>query len=160
MKIHLILYLITFAISLFIYSQNIMAKTNDLNTNNKQIKKVLNKYTWKKRQLIIFTPDKNNEQYRLFKDVETDFESDLNERKLHTWYLVANEQVILNQQINNDLSAQSFRDYFKVDKDQFTLILIGLDSGEKLRLNTANIDYVFSKIDQMPMRLQEIQNKE
>ena len=122
-----------------------------------RVKLALNEYAWEKRQLIVFSPGNEHNQYQLFKKVQAEFSEEFEERKLHAWHVVASDSVRLDSEARGDITSQDFRDTYNVSKNEFRLILIGYDQGEKLRQKKVNIDYLFSEIDQMPMRVQEMQ---
>ena len=124
---------------------------------NEKVTSALNEYAWEKRQLIVFAPSKEHTQYQLFKKVTVEFGDELKERKLHTWHVIANDPVRLDSKIQDGIKSQDFREAYTVSNDEFRLLLIGYDQGEKLRQKQVNIDYLFSEIDQMPMRIQEMQ---
>ena len=124
---------------------------------NEKVKLALNKYAWEKRQLIVFTPSNAHDQYQLFKKVAAEFGDEFKERKLHTWHVIANDVVRLDSKVQDGIKSQDFRDAYSVSNDEFRLLLIGYDQGVKLRQKQVNIDYLFSEIDQMPMRIQEMQ---
>ena len=59
-------------------------------------------------------------------------------------------------------NTKDFEKYsaFKINPDLFTLVLIGKDGGRKLSSNTIITSIkLYSLIDQMPMRKQEIKNQ-
>ncbi|WP_299879745.1 DUF4174 domain-containing protein [uncultured Cocleimonas sp.] len=122
-----------------------------------KIQSALNEYAWEKRQLIVFSPSYEHQQYQLFKQVLAEFSEEFEERKLHTWHVIAKDSVRLDSKISSDVSNLGFREMYKVSVNEFRLLLIGYDQGEKLRQKKVNIDYLFSEIDQMPMRIQEMQ---
>ena len=124
---------------------------------NDKITSALAQYAWEKRQLIVFSPNNDHPQYQLFTKIETEYKDDIVERKLHTWHVVADDLVKLDLVKKNEIRSQMFRDTFGVNINEFRLLLIGYDQGEKLRQKSVNIDTVFSAIDQMPMRVQEMQ---
>ncbi|MEM7008318.1 MAG: DUF4174 domain-containing protein [Thermodesulfobacteriota bacterium] len=69
----------------------------------------------------------------------------------------------LNQKDKGDyfmsLSASESKrliDKYKIEPGKTAFILIGKDGGEKERLSEPNVDYFFNKIDQMPMRINEM----
>ena len=125
---------------------------------NDKVTSALGQYAWKKRQLIVFSPHAEHDQYQLFIDTLSKVRSEFEERKLHSWHVVADNKVMLNSVVKNDVNNQDFRDAYEIDKNEFQLLLIGFDQGEKLRQQSVNIDFIFSEIDQMPMRMQEIQD--
>ncbi len=124
-----------------------------------KVRLALSEYAWEKRQLIVFTPNKGHDQYRLFKSVQAEFREEFEDRKLHAWHVIANEKVMLDSLVRDDIKNQGFRETYDVNKNEFRLLLIGYDQGEKLRQKKVNIDYLFSEIDQMPMRMQEMEEK-
>ncbi len=121
-----------------------------------KIKSALDQYAWEKRQLIVFSPNKDHDLYQLFKKVQTKYSDEFKDRNLHTWHVIAENKVTLNSIARNDINSQDFRDVYSVNKDDFQLLLIGYDLGVKLRQKKVDIKYLFSEIDQMPMRLQEM----
>ena len=125
---------------------------------NDKVTSALGQYAWKKRQLIVFSPHAEHDQYQLFIDTLSKVRSEFEERKLHSWHVVADNKVMLNSVVKNDVNNQDFRDAYEIDKNEFQLLLIGFDQGEKLGQQSVNIDFIFSEIDQMPMRMQEIQD--
>jgi len=118
----------------------------------------MNEFAWKKRQLIVFSPSDTHQAYLRFKMIEEKEKPGFNERNLHTWHVIAEKKVKLSTNQTTHFSNQEARDHFQVNIDQFRIILIGYDQGEKLRQTNVDIDFLFSKIDQMPMRIQEMQN--
>lgn len=122
-----------------------------------KVKSALNEYAWEKRQLVVFSPTSKHKQYQIFKAMQLEFSEDFEERNLHSWHVVGNDSVKLDSRMRAKITSQDFRNTFNVDENKFRLLLIGYDQGEKLRQKQVNIDYVFSEIDQMPMRIQEMQ---
>lgn len=123
----------------------------------KNINDVLGAFAWDKRQLIVFTPDSEHQQYKLFKKKTIELQTELEERNLQSWHVIADSKVLLNTTVRDDVNNQEFRDQYAVKNNEFRLILIGYDQGEKLRLEKVNLNTVFSTIDKMPMRIQELQ---
>ncbi len=128
-----------------------------ISSANEKVKSALSEYAWEKRQLIVFAPNIEHKQYQLFKKVSAEFRDEFEERKLHTWHVIANDSVRLDSTVKDDVTNQGFRDSFNVSRNEFRLLLIGYDQGVKLRQKQVNIDYLFAEIDQMPMRIQEMQ---
>lgn len=143
-----------------------MLSLNSLADGNsaEKVKSALSDYAWEKRQLIVFSPSIEHKQYQVFKKVEAEFAEEFEDRKLHTWHVIANnairlnstERAVMKTDIVSDITSQDFRESYNVSKNEFRLLLIGYDQGEKLRQKEVNIDYLFSEIDQMPMRIQEM----
>ncbi len=126
---------------------------------SKNIHEALGEFAWKKRQLIVFTPSIENKQYQLFNKSLIEFNQGFNERNIQSWHVIANDKVLLKDISREELKAKNFRTTYSVNNEEFRLILIGLDRGEKLRQQIVNLDEIFAKIDQMPMRIRELQPK-
>ncbi len=123
---------------------------------NDKVTSALGEYAWEKRQIIVFSPNAKHRQYKLFTKFLTENKQDFDERKLQTWHVIKNNSVTLDLIEKNDADDQDFREAYNISENEFSLILIGYDQGEKLRQSKVDINYIFSKIDQMPMRLQEM----
>ena len=119
----------------------------------------LNKFAWEKRQIVVFTPNANDPRLANFQTIKKTFAEDFAERFLHVWVAEAAKQVTLEGKPRNDLTADSFYQRFNVQPDEFRIVLIGYDQGEKLRQSEFNIDFLLGTIDQMPMRRQEMQSQ-
>lgn len=123
----------------------------------------LKKHRWKNRILIIKTTDQNAVKYQKqlaeFKMLEKEFA----ERKLITYEVVGDDLLYIDP-IEPLLTAskkvpESIIKILK-GKNAFEVILIGLDSGIKLRKTTVlTKQELFSLIDSMPMRRNELRNK-
>ena len=120
----------------------------------------LNDYRWKSRLLLVFTPSPDdslfNQQYCLLQEAK----ADLAERKLQLLLLTpqatTTELPFLSAPANKEYYQQ-----FQVPANAFTVILIGLDGGEKRRITNQVFQPqdLFATIDGMPMRRQEVQRK-
>jgi len=92
----------------------------------------LDQYRWHNRLLLIFSPNMENS------------------------ILKAILRQIKDNQLNSD-SALEIRQFFSIADGEFSAILVGKDGHEKIRLKgTPNLNEIFSTIDQMPMRMQEM----
>jgi len=100
------------------------------------------------REVWIFAPDADNASFITQKSLLNDA-AGLKERdiKVHEVLgLKANESV--------------FKQY-KASSQKFTFILFGKDGGEKLRSNNpVSLEKLYQTIDAMPMRRQEMKNKQ
>ena len=119
----------------------------------------LNEFAWEKRQIIVFTPSADDSRLANFQTIKKEFAEDFAERFLHVWVAEASKQVTLEGEIRNDLTAETFYQRFKVKPNEFRIVLLGYDQGEKLRQSEFNIDLLLGTIDQMPMRRQEMQSQ-
>lgn len=120
----------------------------------------LAEFAWQKRQLIVFTPNQQNEAFKHFQAFNTEYADDFAERKLQVWTIEAGKPVLLEGKQKSRVTAKAFYDRFAVKTGEFRVILIGYDQGEKLRQRAFNIDDLLGEIDQMPMRRQEIRSQD
>ena len=119
----------------------------------------LNEFAWEKRQIIVFTPSAEDSRLANFQMIKKEFDEDFAERFLQVWVAEAGKQVTLEGKTRNDLTADTFYKRFNVQPDEFRVVLLGYDQGEKLRQSEFNIDLLLGTIDQMPMRQQEMQSQ-
>ncbi|MBC7892388.1 MAG: DUF4174 domain-containing protein [Sphingobacteriaceae bacterium] len=107
----------------------------------------LERYRWKQRVLLVFAPAETakafSEQKTIFRQHETGFR----EREL----------VVLDL-LPGGKNTEALRRQFGVKPQEFTVILIGKDGGEKLRRPApVAAKELFDLIDSMPMRQRERQ---
>lgn len=104
----------------------------------------LESYRWKNRVLILFGPPESpglQEQ----RAVLSEDPQGLSER----------DMVILDPP-----DTGSLQNHYKVGPQDFTVILVGKDGGEKLRLDRpVTLGELFGLIDQMPMRRREMRQR-
>ena len=126
----------------------------------------LQSYTWKNRLILLFTPSVDHPAYQ----------RQLNSLGRHTYALQDRDLKVLHAaaagEINvpahqsqlhrrfPDKQSQKIYSEFDVSADSFTLLLIGKDGTVKMR-RTRLVDpqVIFDRIDQMPMRRREMQEK-
>ena len=119
----------------------------------------LNEFAWEKRQIIVFTPSLNDSRLDNFIKIKKEFTEDFAERFLQVWVAEASKQVTLESKPRKDVSVDAFYRRFNIQPNEFRVVLIGYDQGEKLRQSEFNIDLLLGTIDQMPMRQQEMQSQ-
>ena len=119
----------------------------------------LNEFAWEKRQIIVFTPSLNDSRLDNFIKIKKEFTEDFAERFLHVWIAETGKQVTLESKTRKDVSVDAFYQRFSVQPNEFRVVLLGYDQGEKLRQSEFNIDLLLGTIDQMPMRQQEMQSQ-
>jgi len=117
----------------------------------------LDDYRWQNRLLFLFAPDAKDEDYIKQLEALDANKRGLGERDLILFRVVGKEA----QQDTFTLaagSADSLRKKFEVT-GTFTLILVGKDGGVKRREETTvAVDDLFTQIDSMPMRQQEMRD--
>jgi hypothetical protein len=118
------------------------------------------------RALLIFaatsaTPDFAHQQ-QLFKNQATE----LAERDLivipvlHQWTPADADLRQSRNSFTTDAEQKRLRNRYNIQPDEFTVILLGKDGGEKLRSHIpVTIEELSSTIDSMPMRQQELRQR-
>ncbi|MHB0754309.1 DUF4174 domain-containing protein [Polaribacter sp. M15] len=117
----------------------------------------LTRMQWKNRVLLVFSDDKSDEKLQQqIKNLSKD-KKGLVERKIKVYQFVKKQYKI---DFDSDWSASTIKTKkFKKASESFKVVLIGLDSGVKLKQNTVlNTKKLFTVIDRMPMRKREIRN--
>lgn len=127
----------------------------------------LSEYQWNQRVLLIFSgeQDRGGLYPQQMAELLT-HQAELKERDLIFFQLMKddgsgpgigfNVPRIFSEQI------ALLRDYYSVSPQEFTIILVGKDGGEKLRKRNQvlSTQELFSIIDGMPMRRQEIRERQ
>lgn len=118
-------------------------------------------HQWENRILILSAKDANNAELLMQLQEFRANETGLKDRKLLIYQLVGEQYKIGLaddndwKEIPNDLWARAQK-----TKNEFQVILIGLDGGEKYKTSAfLPCEDLFAIIDAMPMRKAEIRNK-
>ena len=121
----------------------------------------LTKHTWKDRVLLVFSPSQQTAAYR---EQMEQFQSDpagMRERDLEVYQIFPEGLITSGADIldHNDLAAQ-YRAQYGIAPDEFRVLLLGKDGGEKLRESTVlRLDRLYGTIDAMPMRRREMRGQ-
>jgi hypothetical protein len=122
----------------------------------------------KNRVLLVFAPSDQTPDFERQLDLLASHPNDLRERDLVLLPVVAmvhppvtaNTLRVPHPPIASPTEQLDLRHRFHVAPNQFTVILIGKDGGEKLRQHTPiSIDKLNAVIDAMPMRQDEMRQK-
>jgi len=125
----------------------------------------LDDYRWERRVLIVFAPSDDHPEYQKQLEQLKGRKSGLVERHMLIVHVLPGdlakleleEQKEINQQ---EINQHELRDRFDVNKEQFSVLLIGKDGGTKMRSEQAlEIQNIFGRIDSMPMRQREMRNQ-
>ncbi|MDQ3534139.1 MAG: DUF4174 domain-containing protein [Bacteroidota bacterium] len=118
----------------------------------------MKKYQWKNRVLLVFTPDYEDARFKNQQEIITDNTNAIEERDL----------IVKIISLKSDLEEKQFskaevlqlRENFSIGNSDYTVILIGKDGTVKLRINdVVQANQLFSLIDSMPMRKEEMKNR-
>jgi len=112
----------------------------------------LKKYIWKNRVIVTFSPNKNNTDRSHFLNSINKNLCEYNSRNVIHIDLLFNE---------NNKEIEKFKSFFEklsLSPSEFRLILFGKDGRIKLNSRKTSLEEIFSLIDTMPMRQEEMLN--
>ena len=124
----------------------------------------LEKHQWTNRVLIVKTVDVQSNKYQEQVKEFTNSTEELIDRKL-ILYKINKEDFTLTNYQNSALNSsgkvsKKLAEGILNEKDNFEIILIGLDGGIKLQhTEVLTKQELFNTIDAMPMRRNEIKNR-
>jgi hypothetical protein len=118
----------------------------------------LAKHQWKDRLILVFS---NAQNESVAKKQLTQFAKQdvaLKERDLLIYRI--SPKMVIGPGNTSEITSEWFYQYYKVGKDEFNVILIGKDGGEKLRSEALiTPEKIFELIDTMPMRRAEMRRE-
>ncbi|WP_333892343.1 DUF4174 domain-containing protein [Mycolicibacterium gadium] len=117
----------------------------------------LGDYRWERRPLLVFAPtDSDPRLVETLGRIEArrcDFVS----RDMVLGLVVTEGNSTLDGQAINADESQRLRDRHAIGENAFSVVLIGKDGGEKLRVNgVPDLSVIYAVIDGMPMRGREM----
>ena len=105
---------------------------------------------WNSRVLLLFAPNANNTQLAQQKQMLDSRSAGLKERDLKVFEITGNSD-----------ADEQLRNRFHVKADSFAVVLIGKDGSKKLKHSEpADPNDIFKLIDSMPMRKDEIRQRQ
>ena len=116
----------------------------------------LSDYRWERRPLLLFAPAENDprlvEATRRIEASRCDFV----DRDVALGRIVTEGTSTLDGHVVDTNQARRLRSEFGVGADSFSVVLIGKDGGEKLRIaDVPDLQAIYAVIDGMPMRARE-----
>lgn len=115
----------------------------------------LSEYQWKSRLVVYSVPESELKIYDVPK-VASQNNGELVERDMLFFDLNGRDTGPLFKKLTTEESAELKKAY-KISDNEAVFILVGKDGGEKERLvGNLDLQYFFTKIDMMPMRIEEM----
>jgi len=116
----------------------------------------LSDYLWERRALLLFAPAESDprlvETMRRIEASRCDFA----DRDMVLGRIVTEGTSTLDGHVVDTSQAQRLVSEFGIGPDSFSVVLIGKDGGEKLRVaNVPDLQAIYAVIDGMPMRARE-----
>ena len=120
----------------------------------------LTAYQWKNRLLILSAPSEEDLRYQSFKEQLQRRTQEVQDRDLLAFHVFETGDGRLAQLPLNEGQVLFLRTQFSIQPGQRMAILIGKDGEVKLRRELpVDLSEIFSVIDAMPMRQQEMKKK-
>jgi len=117
-------------------------------------------FKWKSRLLFIFASERNDPFFRDLKGEISDRKNEVDDRDLVVFEILESGPSTMNTTQMDPQTAASLRKHFDLTQQTFALILLGKDGGIKLKRNDpVKLDDIFTLIDSMPMRKDEMRQK-
>lgn len=114
-------------------------------------------YHWNNRVLLLFAPQEQDAALQKQLAILTQKPAEVTDRDLIFYKFFLNNGVTPDAKTISAAETLAFRKNYSIEKDGFTLILVGKDGTEKLRKREpVSLRALFDLIDSMPMRKQEI----
>lgn len=116
----------------------------------------LGDYRWEQRPLLVFAPTGSDprlvEMLRRIEATRCDFAS----RDMVLGQLVTEGTSTLDGHVIGPDESRQLANQYAIGDDAFSVLLIGKDGGEKLRVNAVpDLQAIYAVIDGMPMRSRE-----
>lgn len=121
----------------------------------------IDRYQWKQRLLLLFTPDMTHSEFERQLYWLGDYSEEMADRQLLVLRITPEETYQADGTLFNQARTEWFYHYYDADPRNFTAILVGLDGQEKYRSIGLAItpQELFTLIDQMPMRQTQIRRR-
>jgi hypothetical protein len=124
-----------------------------------QSEDILRPYIWKNRLLMVFATSDKCLDYQKQMSIIAKASKGFAERHLIVLSIFENHGITSTHQNLDFLTCKKLYDKFKISKDDFAVVLIGKDGGEKYRKNAIlTNEELFAIIDAMPMRKTEMKH--
>ena len=118
-------------------------------------------YQWEKRLLLIFAPIRSDHRFMALDETLSDKRAELQDRDMLVFRIFESGTSYAARQKMSLENAESLRRRFKVPSGEIHQILIGKDGGVKLTGDEkTTLQSVFDLIDTMPMRRQEMRERD
>jgi hypothetical protein len=116
---------------------------------------------WTKRLLLVFAADNAQSNFQSLANEISSRQADVDDRDLVVFEILESGTSRMNRSRIERQEAVSIRKQFGIAPDEFAVILVGKDGGIKLKRNdNVRLEEIFRLIDSMPMRQNEMRQKD
>jgi hypothetical protein len=140
----------------------ILMALSDISSRDAQAQSLdLSVFQWKNRLLFLFAPNRNHPMFDALHKSLAARQSEASDRDLVIFEILESAASSMNNESIDSETARLLREKFDILQDEFTVILIGKDGGIKLnRKKQTQLDDIFALIDSMPMRQEEMRQRD
>jgi hypothetical protein len=118
------------------------------------------RFQWKNRLLFLFAPDSNDRSFQRLQSEIMAQKAEVEDRDLVVFEVLERGPSRMNTIHLEQETVDSIRKRFAMRRSTFRVILIGKDGGMKLKRDSqASLEEIFDLIDSMPMRKNEMRQK-
>ncbi len=120
---------------------------------------ILEEYQWKNRVVLVFT-QAQDQLYQQQLNVFNEKHSGMLDRDLLVFTILPKSVIAPNEKELGAEVADKLQQKYHTQPNEFAVVLIGKDGGQKLKKNSLlSTEKLFGIIDQMPMRRREMREK-
>lgn len=132
--------------------------TEDMAQNTDNIN--LESHRWKSRLILLFAPSEDDPRYQSQVEQFYSEQEQVRDRDIILFELLGKDRRGADGAVSPNQKTDSLWERFDVSETEFAFILLGKDGGVKLRSDgPVPPSEVFSLIDSMPMRQEEMRRK-
>ncbi|MDW7690712.1 DUF4174 domain-containing protein [Flammeovirgaceae bacterium SG7u.111] len=126
----------------------------------RQVPLPLSQYQWENRLLLVFAKEKSDEQLLALKKQLKAEADELKGRDILVFYFFQDNSGEFEGKKLDEKEVEKLWKSYLPSREVTTLLLIGKDGGEKYRKTKGfDLNEIFSLIDGMPMRRQEMRQR-
>ena len=119
----------------------------------------LAEYRWQNRPLLVFAPDSSDARLQQTLKTLSGHDCELTDRHMKILVLLGKGQSTRDDETLSIQDAQQLRARYGLTADDFAVLLVGKDGGEKYRTQAPpDLSLIYALIDGMPMRIDEMNN--
>jgi hypothetical protein len=116
---------------------------------------------WKKRLLLLFAAEKAQSNFQNLTNEISSRQADVDDRDVVVFEILESGTSRMNRSRIEPQKAASIREQFGIAPNEFAVILVGKDGSIKLKRNDqVRLEEIFQLIDSMPMRQDEMRQKD
>jgi hypothetical protein len=160
-KAHFLLSVIVVMGIVFIFAYRVAFSPSPISLDSDEDTLDLKAYQWKNRVILIFEDKKPSQVFKEQQESFLKYNQALLERDIKIFIFSDKEIPLEMSESFSAMTGEAYRKHFRIAENKFQILLIGKDGGVKLQKDKFTPPTeIFTSIDGMPMRRQEIRKNE